>query len=280
MPLITIDDLKHAPDLLERMDEAKTIQTRYHQHLATFTDNGPVREAGIHASEISKCHRQAVYTMKGEEKKVERGDDTESKAYWKKVLDHGTFIHEMVQHHFAVMAAGSHGRMKFTKEAKINPELQALAAKWNIYSSCDGIFTFYDKDPKTWKYTPRLRMGLEIKSASSSSFEKMKEPDPAHVEQMHLYMAALDIPVFWIMYFNKDNQNVTPSAPPWLVHFDSALWRKLEERFTSWQHHISNGTLPEKMPGMHCGFCPYKWTCKPPERKTFRPRPTAFGGPV
>jgi hypothetical protein len=281
MPLINISDLTQASDMLERMDEAKNLHSLYHQHLADLEDQGPKREMGIHASEISKCYRQAVYTMRGEEKRNEPGD-VEAKAYWKKVLDQGTYIHKMVQDHFGLMSFQSLGKMGFQKEVPISPflahlDFQPIAVKWNLHSSADGVFTFFDRNPQTWEYIPRLRVGLEIKSASSSSFEKMKEPDPAHIEQVHVYMAALDIPMFWIMYFNKDNQNITPSTPPWLVHFDPFLWKKLEDRFASWQEHLRMNTLPEKMPGSHCTFCKYKWTCKPPDRKTFKPRPTAFG---
>lgn len=262
MPLATRADLLSS-DFIERLEDAQSLTSRYQHYLAKLEDNGPVRHPGIHASEISKCYRQAVYTMKAETKKHEQNRDTDTKAYWAKVLNHGTSIHELVQGHFAGMAKASKGAMAFESEIKLHPDIQPLAKKWNIFSSCDGLFTFLKRDPKTWRREPTLRLGLEIKSASDASFSKLKEPDPAHIEQVHVYMAVLDIPVFWLLYFNKNNQSTTPSSPPWLVVFDEKLWHKLEQRFASWNEHLANGTLPAAMPGMHCDFCGYQWTCRP-----------------
>lgn len=270
MPLVTRADLLSS-DFLERLEDAQKLTSLYQNHLAKLEDNGPVREPGIHASEISKCYRQAVYTMKGEQKKEEAERDIETKAYWAKVLNHGTSIHEMLQQHFAKMAASADGTLLFEAELKLHPSIQPLAKKWNIFSSCDGLFTFRNRDPKTWRKETTLRLGLEIKSASNASFCKLREPRPEHIEQVHVYMAVLDIPVFWLLYFNKDTQAYTPSSPPWLVTYDERLWAKLEQRFASWNEHIANGTLPAAMPGMHCDFCKYQWTCKP-KRSSYRPR--------
>lgn len=275
MPLLSVRDLL-AADALDRIEEAKTLHTLYAEHLANLEDKGPVREPGIHASEISKCYRQAVYTMRGEPKVFDRQDDTEGKAYWKKVLDHGTWIHDMVQTHLHGMASSSKQRITFEHEVKLNPSTQPLAARWNIYSSCDGIFTFHERNPTTWRFDPTLRVGLEIKSSKSSEFSKMREPKPEHIEQVHVYMAVLDLPLFWVLYFDKDTQNITPATPPWLVRFDERLWNKIEKRFSDWHQNLAAGTLPDPMPGPHCGFCGYKTVCNPPDRKTFMPKPRPF----
>lgn len=274
MPLLSTNDLL-APDALERIEEAKTLGNLYNEHLANLED-GHIRLPGIHASEISKCYRQAVYTMRGEPKKYNSKDGAEDKAYWKKVLDHGTWIHDMIQTHLHGMADASKQRITFQDEIKLRPDLQPLAARWNIHSSCDGLLTFHERNPTTWRYDPTTRVGLEIKSASSSSFASLREPKPEHVEQVHLYMAVLDVPLFWVMYFDKNNQNVTPATPPWLVRFDQGLWNKMEARFATWEDHIAKGTLPDAMPGMHCGFCGYKTVCNPPAKKTYTPKPRPF----
>jgi CRISPR/Cas system-associated exonuclease Cas4 (RecB family) len=267
MPLLSINDLL-APDALDRIEEAKELGALYHEYLSDLKD-GSVRHPGIHASEISKCYRQAVYTMKGEPKVFDSSDSVETRAYWKKVLDHGTWLHDMVQTHFHDMARNSNQRITFQSEVKLHPSAQPLAARWNIHSSCDGLFTFHVRNPTTWRFDPVLRVGLEIKSSKDSEFSKLKEPKPEHIEQVHVYMAVLDVPLFWVMYFNKDNQNITPATPPWLVRFDRRLWERLEQRFANWEEHIAKGTLPDPMPGPHCSFCGYKTVCNPPERKVF-----------
>jgi CRISPR/Cas system-associated exonuclease Cas4 (RecB family) len=214
--------------------------------------------------------------MRGEPKVFNSQDDVDGKAFWKKVLDHGTWIHDMVQTHLHGMADDSQQRITFEDEVKLHPNNQPLAAKWNIHSSCDGIFTFHERNPNTWRFDPVLRVGLEIKSSKSDQFTRMREPKPEHVEQVHVYMAVLDIPLFWVMYFDKDTQNVTPATPPWLVRFDQKLWNNIEKRFADWHKNLADGTLPEPMPGMHCGFCGYKTVCNPPNSKTFVPKPRPF----
>ena len=279
MPLLSTADLL-APDALDRIEEAKTLNTLYKIHLAHAEDNGPIRVPGIHASEISKCYRQAVYTMRGEPKVFNPGPITEelidTQAYWKEVLDHGTWLHDMIQTHLHGMARNSNQRITFQHEVPLHPEIQPLAAKWNIHSSCDGLITLHERNPNTWRFDPTLRVGLEIKSSKSARFSKLQEPEPAHIEQVHVYMAVLDIPLFWIMYFDKDTQNYTPSTPPWLVRFDYRLWNKLESRFATWNQHLVDGTLPDQMPGTHCSFCGYKSVCNPPSKKTFMPKPRPF----
>lgn len=248
--------------LIEGLDDS------YVEALATF-DDSKVRHAGIHASEISKCYRQAVYTMRGEPKSPRTGSKNE-RAYWRKVLEHGHAIHSMLQHQFAKL--GERVEVDFEEETPLAPDLQELAKKWNIHSSCDGIFTFYKK---TWKKKVLLRLGLEIKSASAQNFRALTAPPIDHVEQAHVYMAVLDLPAVWFVYFNKDTQSHTPSKPPWIVEFNETLWHKLEDRFAMFHEHVNAGTIPDAMPGSQCKFCPYVPSCKPPgvpERKVQTPR--------
>jgi hypothetical protein len=275
MPLLTIDDLHNASDVLDRLDDAKGMSALYTEYLAKMEDGGGHRAAGIHASEISKCYRQAVYTMIGQEKRFAKSDDMdeeEMKAWWRKILDHGHAIHAMIQGQFHGLANNSRSFITFEDEVKIRPGPdQIISNRWDLHSSCDGLFTMYAQNEVTQNYEPTLRLGLEIKSSKSSRFEKMKEPEAAHIEQIHVYMAALNIPIFWMVYFNKDNQNITPSQPPWLIRFDASLWTKLEKRFEMFNEHAAAGTLPDRMTGSHCGFCSYKWACEPPTRSSFRP---------
>lgn len=270
--LIGIKDLESA--LAPNMAEIENLIAAYDRHLIQEENN--TRKPGIHASEISRCYRQAVYTMRGEEKKQE--GNAQERIRWKRTFELGHAIHGMLQTHFKTMAEGSGLKLQFAAEVPIHPNKQELAAKWNIHSSCDGVFTFQYRDPTTWNYVPYIRMGLEIKSSNANQFEKLQEPKPEHIEQTCVYMAVLDLPVMWILYFNKDNQNITPSTAPWLVKFDPKLWARLESRFAKWHEHLAAGTLPDPMPGIHCNFCPYAWTCLPKKSSyRFSGKPTSAG---
>jgi CRISPR/Cas system-associated exonuclease Cas4 (RecB family) len=260
------------PPIDSELAMAQSLSGMYDTYLARMEDNH-ARAPGIHASEISKCFRMAVYTMRGEPKSQKDGDVSE-KSYWKKVMDHGHWIHDMVQTHMRAMASHSNRRLTFEAELGLHPDLQPLAKQWNIHSSCDGLFTFYDKDPVTWNMQEVLRVGLEIKSSKSSEFVKLKAPKPEHVEQVTVYMAVLNIPYMWLLYYDKDTQNITPSSHPWLIKFDVGLWTKLEERFASWYRLLEAGQLPEPTPGNYCSFCPYRaMSCKPTKRTFALRRP-------
>jgi hypothetical protein len=76
-------------------------------------------------------------------------------------------------------------------------------------------------------------------------------------------MAALDLPVIWFFYFNKGNQNTTPSSSPWLVFFTPAIWERLRSRAETALKAAETGEVPDKEEGSHCQFCPYSWQCKP-----------------
>ncbi len=262
--LLEIEDLK--TDVAPLISEVETFHDRFHAHLAYARDSKD-RAPGIHASEISKCFRRAVYTMRGEPK--QEGDDSVAvKAYWAKVLEHGSWIHSMLQTQLEDMAEASEGTLQFEKEVPIHPNRQPLAKKWNIHSSCDGILTHLKRNEDTWKMQPYLRYGLEIKSASTGSFASLRKPYPDHVEQVHVYMAVLNLPMCWIMYYDKNTQNITPSVSPWLVKFDAKIWEMLERRFSGWFDHLKNNTVPEAKPGKHCEFCPYQQPCKGKGRLT------------
>ena len=167
--------------------------------------------------------------------------------------------------------AAEHGLyLEFQEEAPVAPSLQPLAAHYRIFSHCDGIFTFRDGGPEGEIV---LRVALEIKTEAPSSFEKLRGPKEDHVEQVHLYMACLDVPLVWFFYFNKDNQNNTSSEAPWLIPFNPIVWQRIEERIQKVHLSVQQGVPPEREESIGCDFCPWSWTCQPkqlePKQRTF-----------
>ena len=108
-----------------------------------------------------------------------------------------------------------------------------------------------------------LSMGLEIKTASEGEYDKLNQPKEAHAEQTCIYMACLDLPLMWTLYYNKSNSNFTTPFSPWLTRFDNELWNRLQMRFIKSQHRANTGDIPEREEGMHCRWCPFSWTCMP-----------------
>jgi hypothetical protein len=104
---------------------------------------------------------------------------------------------------------------------------------------------------------------LEIKSEAMKGYDDLKEPKPEHVRQGHVYMAALDLPLMWFFYMNKNNQNNTDSKAPWLVTWQPKVWEEVEARFHAIHSFAVAGTLPDRTEGIWCEFCPWKYTCQP-----------------
>lgn len=215
---------------------------------------------------MSKCALKVYYSITNTERRVTPGAVDANMKFRMRL---GTAIHAMLQKDFERMAAWytkNHAHlgmaMSFEAELGVKPHLQEVAAAWDLSSSCDGAFTFWRWDGQQW--AAYLRVGLEIKSSSDSQFIGRKKPEPDHMEQTCLYQACLDLPLMWVLYYNKNNSNFTTPYAPWLFKFDRHKWeRDLEMRFAKAHHHAETGQAPEKTEGMHCQWCAFGWVCKP-----------------
>jgi hypothetical protein len=252
MQLTSIADLE-VPGALALEGLAQELTKLYDNFLDDFSDNGEDREPGIHATELNTCLRQVVYTLHSTKKvgSVER--------MWRKKFEVGHALHDMLQTHFAMMADRSNGRFTFEKEVRCQDT--PLGQELCLASSCDGLFTFYERD------YPILRVSTELKSKSPKEYEKLKKPEKKHVEQSHLYMACLDVPLTWTLYWDKGTEHYTPSLTPYLFRFDKQIWSGLEARARTALQYAERGQLPEPEVGMHCQWCPYSYTCNPPNER-------------
>ena len=178
------------------------------------------RSSGIHASELSgECRRTVWYSLRGETR-----SDQELDPFWKKKFRVGHVYHAMVQEDWRRLCEKSDGMLTFEREARIAPELSAIAEQYDIQSSCDGIINFHDRPGEP----PILRVALEIKTESPDQFKDLKAPKPQHLRQTCVYMKCLDVPLCYTQYINKGTQNIVPSKPPWVFSFDFDLWNKIE----------------------------------------------------
>lgn len=228
------------------------ISSRYDQFITQ--GRGKDRLPGIHASEVHGCKRKIVYSLLAYEQKERISKN------WRQRFQVGHAIHNMLQTDFENMAKDSGGLLHFQREALIAPNLQPIAEKWFINSSCDGIFTEYD----TPGGPPVLRYGLEIKTEAPDGYEKLREPKEAHLWQAHIYMKCLDLPMFWFLYMNKANQNNTDAEGNFFVLWDQKIWDTLEARFEECHKLALDFTFPPREESMLCQFCGFSYTCQPP----------------
>lgn len=222
------------------------------------------RSDGIHASEMSGgCRRPVYYSLKG----VQR-TEKELDPFWKKKFRVGHIYHNMVQEDWRRLCEKSGGLMRFEKEVRISPSLQAIAEQYNIKSSCDGVISFCDRP----NGEAVMRVALEIKTESPGEFEKLKSPKLQHARQTCVYMRCLDTPLCYTQYINKGSQAIKPSKFPYLFHFDHQLWGTIEKETRDVIHLATINEIPPRTEGINCEFCGYSDQCKPPslERKRFR----------
>lgn len=267
MGLVTIADLQQSPQALEPyLRKAQTLSDMYFKSVAEEQNETysykvehfgtGTRAPGIHASEVSKCMRQIVYCILGTKRQppVDQADVNMLMRF-----QVGTSIHSMLQCAFHRIADKSGGRLDFQDEIRIHPGLGGPSAIWNLRSSTDGVFTFMDDFGQ-----PELRVGLEIKTASDNVFGKLRSPQKDHTEQTTIYQAALDLPLMWILYYNKSSSNITQSFAPWLFKFDQNKWSNdLEIRFARCTYMAQSGQLPEASEGVYCRWCSFAYTCNP-----------------
>lgn len=275
MPLTTISDLLNGPpDEIEGLvKKATNLSDVYENFLEASPGDTHTRVPGIHASEISGCERRIVYSLIGTERQELSG------VAWRRRFRIGHAIHEMFQRDFQRMAhamglnAVQNWHISFEPELTIAPKFQALAKEWSIFSHCDGVFVIRER----WDGPAILRVALEIKTKSPLSYaDLMKKalPEPDHVEQAHVYMACLDVPLIWFLYYNKGNQNNTGSDASFLLRFDPVLWATLEARFrrahdaaaaaVTLDGRFVEEAMPPRTKSVKCEFCAFSWTCKPP----------------
>lgn len=274
MKLTKIEHLKSLPKEQKQklLELASGLSGNYYQFLRDTAEKDTykyeveifgtkTRSPGIHASEISKCQRQVVYSIMNTDRRPSAEVDVDMQRRFK--IGHA--VHAMLQHDMHRMAqwlSSGSGRVEFQDEIRISPDHQEVAKVWEMYSHCDGMFTFYDAQDE-----PILRVGLEIKTESGPQYDKLVKPRDAHMEQTCFYMAALDLPLMWILYYNKSNSQITNSEPPWLFQFDEDKWKELQLRFGNALYQADIGELPAKEEGMQCGWCPFSWTCQPSYRR-------------
>lgn len=251
MKFTTISDLAQGQTALATIMKQVNLHDMYHAYLTTQEDGGEHdRAPGVHASELAACQRQVVYSMYRTEKKLRTTSEQ------KKRFNVGKAIHDMLQTQFEDMAKKSNGRFEFEREVTV--EGTELAQKFFYESHCDGVFRFYDNNELV------LRIGLEIKSASEREFAKLNRAQDKHRKQAHLYMKCLDLPLNWYLYWNKGNQNITPSLlGGFLEPFDTNVWEDMQRRTIYCLSMAEKLELPDREEGFHCSWCGYAWTCQP-----------------
>lgn len=207
------------------------------------------RLPGVHASELVKCLRMVGYTLRSEKKNLPPVDMLRRFGI-------GELGHILFQEKLKLYCANSKGAASFEDEVDVSTT--PLAKELNIHSRCDGVLTFYGEDG-----APMVRLGIEIKTESSTSWKTLKCAKSEHVDQGMLYMACLDLPAMAFIYINKDSGDCTPFSSEFVKPYQPHRWEALRARAEkALASHADNILLPREK-GYHCMFCSYSQACGP-----------------
>lgn len=84
---------------------------------------------------------------------------------------------------------------------------------------------------------------LEVKSVKSLYFIKTNGPDPAHIDQVTIYMKALGYKRGMLLYVDKN----TLETKHFVITYDGKVLKKIFERLREVEQYISDGFLPDSV---------------------------------
>jgi CRISPR/Cas system-associated exonuclease Cas4 (RecB family) len=195
------------------------------------------------------CNRVLYYRYVGEE------PDKKFPPRTLRIFHTGSKIHEQLQGYMNEISRRSEGADVFADEVHMHPSNSEVANQYEINSTTDGLWVV--KIPKV-----HIRFGLEIKSIKAELFKDISSsPSPDNIVQSTVYMACLDLPLFNILYYCK-NDSVMAEFP---ILFDPKIWKAVTDKIDFVRKHAVDEEPPTREAGFHCRYCRYAHICKPPK---------------
>lgn len=203
-------DLEHT--LREAIDEqlSKKNQT-------TFKKVG-----GFHPSYTNQCSRYWYYLFEG----VNVTSDFSPQTH--RIFDNGHAVHERLYSYFRDMGI------------LVDEEIKVTYSDPPIEGTADGIINWYGD---------KL---IELKSISSEGFhyrQIYKKPKDDHYRQAQIYMHCLDLDSGFVIYENKNNQEILPIY----IEKDQVFIDKLFKKYREFYGNFVTQNIPDR---------PYKRTSK------------------
>lgn len=182
---------------------------------------------GFHPSYTNQCARYWYYLFEG----IEMETSFSPQTY--RIFDNGHAVHERIYSYFRDMGILVAEEIPVTHD---DPPIEGTA---------DGIIDFYGN---------KL---IELKSISNEGFEYRriyKKPKDDHFRQAQIYMRCLDLSQAFVIYENKNNQQILPI----LIDRDDAFIDKLFNKYRKFYKNFTEGTIPDqpyKMTSKNCSNC-------------------------
>ncbi len=192
---------------------------------------------GFHPSNTTECPRYLVYMFRGE------WLPPHNNPRLQRIFDTGHSMHKRMGDYFEKMG------IVVALEKSVNTTLYHIdkdGKKWPvpIEGTCDGIIDWNGHKV------------IEFKSISDMGFAQRRvfgKPKPDHVRQTQIYLAALDLQIGYVIYENKNNQEILIFE----VERDQVFLDKLFKKYAKIFKTFKDGKLPTRYKSPTCANCQY-----------------------
>jgi len=202
-------------------------------HLSERNEVSFKKVNGFHPSYTNQCKRYWYYMFEG----VNTDVDFRPQTY--RIFDNGHAVHDRLYKYFREMGI------------LVNEEIPVNYSSPPIEGTADGIINWYGE---------KL---IELKSISSEGFhyrQIYKKPKDEHYRQAQIYMECLNLDSGFVIYENKNNQELLPIYIEKDQVFIDKLFKKYREIYGSFVQQIIP-ERPYKITSKHCQSCNVRSLC-------------------
>lgn len=216
-------------------------------HMETIQEENDRDVTRFHPSLIGYCSRKIAYTML-------RYPAPLIDARTMRIFECGHSMHERFERWFGEIG------IQIATELILNEDSpdEAIASRCvplNISGRTDSLVVIDDE----------LYL-VELKSANGNMFKYyLNEPKEHHVQQLQLYMYLTGVHKGFILYEDKNTQELKE----FYIQYDHKLVEQLLEKIRMINYHVENRMLPNKegKPSeWQCKYCEFRGICHYPQR--------------
>lgn len=211
----------------------KTLVEGIDEHLEKRNKPAFKQVSGFHPSYTNQCSRYWYYLFSG----VEMTSSFSPQTY--RIFDNGHSVHNRLYSYFRDMGV------------LLEEEIPVKYDSPPIEGTADGIIEWGG------------RKLIELKSISSEGFHYRKlynKPKDEHYRQAQIYMKCLDLDSGYVIYENKNNQEILPIY----IEKDEKFITKLFKKYTEIYNNYLNNQIPErpyKRTSANCSSCDLAALC-------------------
>lgn len=218
---------------ISRSDLETSLVQAVDDHLSKRNEVSFKKVNGFHPSYTNQCKRYWYYMFEG----VNTDVDFRPQTY--RIFDNGHAVHDRLYKYFREMGI------------LVSEEIPVNYSSPPIEGTADGIINWYGE---------KL---IELKSISSEGFhyrQIYKKPKDEHYRQAQIYMECLNLDSGFVIYENKNNQELLSIYIEKDQVFIDKLFKKYREIYGSFVQQIIP-ERPYKITSKHCQSCNVRSVC-------------------